>query len=220
MINDFEYGSFSTPPQSSEIVRLNVGGHLYTTTRLTLNRHLSTSLLYILENCDEEGNVFVDRDGRMFEYILRFLRTDQLCLPDDFSDFDSLTREVEFFGIPDLSFCLERAKQKKLFVKYIEILETKVDGFVRTVLKGKKEDLKALPLKKLIAGTFEPENAKNSSYVEITLHDRDARLQVPEILIRNNWTCESSDFLSSSHYPPNDPMSVAFTYCYRDRWKI
>lgn len=155
----------------------------------------------------------------MFEYILGFLRTGKLCLPDDFSDFDSLTTEVDFFDIPNLSSCLERAKQKKLFVKYIEILETKVDGSIRTVLKGRKEDLKTLPLKILTAERFEPENAKDSSYVEVTLHARNARLQLTEALSINNWTCESSDFSSSCHYPPNDPTSVTFTYCYRDRWK-
>lgn len=94
------------PATSSEIVRLNVGGHLYTTTKSTLNKYQSLALISILKNCDREGNVVVDRDGRMFEYILGFLRTDKLCLPDDFSDFDSLTTEVDFFDIPQLTSCL------------------------------------------------------------------------------------------------------------------
>lgn len=100
MYGDFGYDSFLTPLSSSEIVRLNVGGHLYTTTKSTLDRHHSMPLMSILQNCDKEGNVFVDRNGRMFEYILEFLRTDKLCLPDDFSDFDSLTTEVIFLIFP------------------------------------------------------------------------------------------------------------------------
>lgn len=211
--------SFLTPLSSSEIVRLNVGGHLYTTTKSTLDRHHSMPLMSILQNCDKEGNVFVDRNGRMFEYILEFLRTDKLCLPDDFSDFDSLTTEVIFFDIPNLSSCLEKAKQKKLFAKYIEILETDLEvyGISKTVLRGRKEDLKTFPLEILKAGEFKPNNAEDSSYVEITLYEINARLLLTEFLSINNWTCESSDF--SPLYHPNQSASRILTVCYRDRWK-
>lgn len=174
-------------------------------------------LMSILQNCDKEGNVFVDRNGRMFEYILEFLRTDKLCLPDDFSDFDSLTTEVIFFDIPNLSSCLKKAKQKKLFAKYIEILETDENRSSITVLRGRKEDLKTLPLDILKAGEFNPWNAEDSSYVEITSRERNARLLLTEFLRINNWTCESSDF--SPLYNPNQSSSRISTFCYRDRWK-
>lgn len=174
-------------------------------------------LMSILQNCDKEGNVFVDRNGRMFEYILEFLRTDKLCLPDDFSDFDSLTTEVIFFDIPNLSSCLKKAKQKKLFAKYIEILETDENRSSITVLRGRKEDLKTLPLDILQAGEFNPRNAEDSSYVEITSCERNARLLLTEFLRINNWTCESSDF--SPLYHPNQSSSRISTFCYRDRWK-
>lgn len=174
-------------------------------------------LMSILQNCDKEGNVFVDRNGRMFEYILEFLRTDKLCLPDDFSDFDSLTTEVIFFDIPNLSSCLKKAKQKKLFAKYIEILETDENRSSNTVLRGRKEDLKTLPLDILKAGEFNPRNAEDSSYVEITSRERNARLLLTEFLRINNWTCESSDF--SPLYHPNQSSSRILTFCYRDRWK-
>lgn len=173
-------------------------------------------LMSILQNCDKEGNVFVDRNGRMFEYILEFLRTDKLCLPDDFSDFDSLTTEVIFFDIPNLSSCLKKAKQKKLFAKYIEILETDENRSSITVLRGRKEDLKTLPLD-ILKGEFNPRNAEDSSYVEITSRERNARLLLTEFLSINNWTCESSDF--SPLYHPNQSSSRISTFCYRDRWK-
>lgn len=174
-------------------------------------------LMSMLQNCDKEGNVFVDRNGRMFEYILEFLRTDKLCLPDDFSDFDSLTTEVIFFDIPNLSSCLKKVKQKKLFAKYIEILETDENRSSNTVLRGRKEDLKTLPLDILKAGEFNPRNAEDSSYVEITSRERNARLLLTEFLRINNWTCESSDF--SPLYHPNQSASRILTVCYRDRWK-
>lgn len=178
----------------------------------------------ILKNCDEDGNVFIDRDGKMFYYILGFLRTGELCLPDDFSDFASLSNEVIFFDIPDLTSSLERAKRKKLLplpvFKYIEILETKKDGYIKTVLKGRKQDLESLPLTTFQVGDrFGPQNVENLSYVEIILHERNARLQLAEALCRSNWTRESSDFSSSSHYPPDNPNCVTIEHCYRDRWK-
>lgn len=220
MYGIFRHETFATSPTSGDIVRLNVGGHMYTTTKTTLSSQHSIALMNILKNCDREGNVFIDRNGRMFEYILEFLRTDKLCLPDDFSDFDSLTTEVDFFEIPGLSSCLERAKKKKFNVKYIEILETQVNGNVNTVLKGRKEDLEALHL--TIPETdckFEPEDAEDSSYVEITLDGRKVRLQLTEVLSKKKWTCESSDFSSTTSHFPGYPHIPTIQHCFRDRWK-
>lgn len=174
----------------------------------------------ILKNCDIEGNVVVDRDGRMFEYILGFLRTDKLCLPGDFSDFDSLTTELDFFDIPNLSSCLKKTKDERLLVRYIEILETKVGGSRGTVLKGRKEDLETLPLTTFKIDTdFETEDAKDSSYVEIILRDRNARLQLTEVLSRNKWTCESADFSTTTSYSPGNPHIRTVEHWYRDRWR-
>lgn len=205
---------------SNEIVDLNVGGHMYTTTRSTLARFPSSqALMGILQNCGSDRKVFIDRNGRLFEYILGFLRTEKLCLPDDFSDFASLTTEVEFYDIPQLSLCLEEAKESKSHVKYIEILETKTDRFpvIKTVLKGRKEDLQTLPLTAFqIEDRFEPED---SSYAEIILLNRNARLQLAEVLSKNGWTCESSDFSSTLYHPPNIPQFSIIEHWYRDRWK-
>lgn len=219
MFANFEYATFSRP-HTSEIVNLNVGGHLYTTTKSTLNKYPSLALISILNKCDREGNVVVDRDGRMFEYILGFLRTDKLCLPDDFSDFDSLTTEVDFFDIPQLTSCLKKAKDERFLVRYIEILETDVRGSRKTILKGRKEDLDTLPLTTFQIDTRnKTEDAKDSSYVEIILRDRNARLQLTEVLSRNKWTCESADFSTTTSYPPDNPHSRTIEHWYRDRWK-
>lgn len=209
-----------TSPTSRDIVRLNVGGHLFTTTKSTLTRFPTVALDHILRNLDKEGNVFVDRDGRMFQYILGFLRTGKLCLPDDFSEFDSLTTEVKAYGIRNLSELLEDMKRKKMFVKSIEILETIKKGRVKTTLKGKKEDLMPLLSKNLgKRDRRKLEGEEDSSFVEQTFKDPNARLHLAEFFRRNEWTCESSDLSSSSYCPPNDPKSVTIEHCIRDRWK-
>lgn len=201
-----------------KMVSLNVGGQRYATTWSTLRRFHSEALLQMLSNPDEDGNFFLDRDGKMFQYILGFLRNQKLCLPSDFSEFDSLTTEVNYFNISTLSQCLEKIKQEKLNVRYLEILETshKDRGGVTISLKGKQEDLKELPLILVMSEKYKLENAENSSYVEIMSFDENARLLLAEHLTVNGWTCETSDF-SSSSYVCDDVMYSEKNY--RDLWK-
>lgn len=221
----------SSPPTSREIVCLNVGGYLYTTTMSTLTRYPSVALGNSLQNCDREGNVFIDRDGKMFEYILGFLRTKKLCLPSNFCDFESLTTEVNYYNIPSLSSCLTKAKQEKLTVQFIEVLETKLYEKDRTILKGKAKYLKTI----LHLGKFDcPTNLEKLSEEESeVLLEKRARIQLAEILSRNEWTLISSDFsFSPSFSEARDACTtydgphclsthrrVVLLQCYRDRWK-
>lgn len=168
----------------------------------------------MLRNPNEDGNFFLDRDGKMFQYILGFLRNEKLCLPSDFSDFDSLTTEVIFFNIYSLSQCLEKIKQEKLKVRYLEILETNFKGRVTIFLKGKKEDLEELPLTLEISEKYR--FAEISAYVEIISLDENARLLLAEHLTANGWTCEAFDFSSSSHLRCDLLFSEKN---YRDLWK-
>lgn len=202
---------------SENMISLNVGGQWYATTWSTLNRFDSEALQQMLRNPDKDGNFFLDRDGKMFQYILGFLRNEMLCLPSDFSEFDSLTTEVNFFNISDLSQCLEKIKQEKLKVRYLEILETNYkDRGVTIFLNGKKEDLKELPLTLEISENYKLVNAENSSYVKIVSYDENARLLLAEHLSGNGWTCETSDF-SSSSFVSNGVPNIEKNY--RDLWK-
>lgn len=197
-----------------KMISLNVGGQWYSTTWSTLNRFDSGALQQMLRNPNEDGNFFLDRDGKMFQYILGFLRNEKLCLPSDFSDFDSLTTEVIFFNISSLSQCLEKIKQEKLKVRYLEILETNFKGRVTIFLKGKKEDLEELPLTLEISEQYR--FAEISSYVETISLDENARLLLAEHLTANGWTCEAFDFSSSSHLRGDLLFSEKN---YRDLWK-
>lgn len=199
---------------SDKMISLNVGGQWYSTTWSTLNRFDSGALQQMLRNPNEDGNFFLDRDGKMFQYILGFLRNEKLCLPSDFSDFDSLTTEVIFFNISSLSQCLEKIKQEKLKVRYLEILETNFKGRVTIFLKGKKEDLEELPLTLEISEKYR--FAEISSYVEAISLDENARLLLAEHLTANGWTCKAFDFSSSSHLRGDLLFSEKN---YRDLWK-
>ncbi|XP_034414353.1 BTB/POZ domain-containing protein KCTD21-like [Cyclopterus lumpus] len=88
-------------------VSLNVGGEVYTTTLDTLTRcpdsmlgAMFTGQIPVLR--DNGGNVFIDRDGKVFRYILNYLRSSSLDLPDGFSELALLRREADFFQIRPL----------------------------------------------------------------------------------------------------------------------
>ncbi len=53
---------------------------------------------------------FIDRDGKMFRYILNFLRLSKLMLPHDFQEIDALLEEARFFDIAPLVRSLEEIK--------------------------------------------------------------------------------------------------------------
>jgi len=75
-----------------EIITLNVGGKLYSTTRATLLGTGSPSgeetyfhaLLSgrLSTTRDKDGNIFIDRDGKLFYYILGYLRTGHWRIDD------------------------------------------------------------------------------------------------------------------------------------------
>ena len=91
LINSESINSMADP------VILDVGGLRYATTLLTLSRYPDSVLgrLAALRTAgrvvmglplqiNEDGAVFIDRDGALFRHILNFLRTDSLTLPNDF----------------------------------------------------------------------------------------------------------------------------------------
>ena len=95
---------------STSIIHLNVGGKLFATTRETLQG--AGFFTPWLEGrfemaCDEDGNVFIDRDGHLFEIILSFLRNSQRP-PQATIDTHkkALLAECDFFQIDSLVYHL------------------------------------------------------------------------------------------------------------------
>ncbi|KAL2079396.1 hypothetical protein ACEWY4_025140 [Coilia grayii] len=88
-------------------VSVNVGGEVYTTTLDTLTRcrdsmlgAMFTGQIPLLR--DRRGNFFIDRDGKVFRYILNYLRSNTLDLPEGFKELALLKREADFFQIRPL----------------------------------------------------------------------------------------------------------------------
>ncbi|XP_001378510.2 potassium channel regulatory protein [Monodelphis domestica] len=111
---------------SQELVTLNVGGKPFTTRLSTIRQFPRSRLARMLDGRDQEfkpvnGQIFVDRDGSLFSYILDFLRTQLLSLPTDFSDYPRLRREASFY---ELDYLVELLDQELLKPKP-EILEVR-----------------------------------------------------------------------------------------------
>ncbi|NWY50520.1 KCNRG protein, partial [Chionis minor] len=110
-----------------EVVTLSVGGVRFVTRASTLQHFPDSRLARMLNGDDQEfklvnGEFFVDRDGTLFGYIMDFLRTLQVSLPTDFSDYQRLQREAEFYGLYPLADLLS---QEHLLKPRLEILEVR-----------------------------------------------------------------------------------------------
>lgn len=93
-----------------EIVKLDVGGFLFKTTRKTLTSVPGSFFDSMFsgrhENpCSrmEDGTYFIDRDGTNFDHVLNFLRhRDVVSLPRDKTEQETLAAEADFYGLDQL----------------------------------------------------------------------------------------------------------------------
>ena len=91
--------------QFKQRVKLNVGGSKFETTLTTLTRYPESMLGAMFSGRhevppDDEGYVFIDRDGKQFGTILNFLRTGTLDVPSSTKAATELKREMEYYQLP------------------------------------------------------------------------------------------------------------------------
>ncbi|XP_059914351.1 BTB/POZ domain-containing protein KCTD1-like isoform X2 [Gadus macrocephalus] len=76
--------------KSNAPVHIDVGGHMYTSSLATLTKYPESRIGRLFDGTEPivldslKQHYFIDRDGHMFRYILNFLRTSKLLIPDDF----------------------------------------------------------------------------------------------------------------------------------------
>lgn len=97
-------------------VSLNIGGHIFTTSILTLTK-IEDSFLAVMfsgrHNLQREadGSFFIDRDGTNFRFILNYLRDGESSvdiIPDNTKLLQELLSEAEFYKLPNLKGLLEK----------------------------------------------------------------------------------------------------------------
>uniref|UniRef100_UPI0037E7A5B4 uncharacterized protein n=1 Tax=Semicossyphus pulcher TaxID=241346 RepID=UPI0037E7A5B4 len=95
-------------------VHIDVGGHMYTSSLATLTKYPESRIGHLFDGTEPivldslKQHYFIDRDGPMFRYILNFLRTSKLLIPDDFKEYSLLYEEASFFQLAPLQAELER----------------------------------------------------------------------------------------------------------------
>ncbi|XP_059197254.1 uncharacterized protein LOC131977828 [Centropristis striata] len=106
-----------TPAQLTKTnapVHIDVGGHMYTSSLATLTKYPESRIGRLFDGTEPivldslKQHYFIDRDGPMFRYILNFLRTSKLLIPDDFKEYSLLYEEASFFQLTPLQTELER----------------------------------------------------------------------------------------------------------------
>ena len=106
---------------SGKVIRLNVGGTLFTTTVATLTKYPDSMLAAMFNpeserppaGKDDNGNFFMDRNPRAFVYILEFLRNARL--PEDITgcNIEQVEWEADYFGLQELLEIIGKRKDKE-----------------------------------------------------------------------------------------------------------
>ena len=105
----------------SDLVKLNVGGCKFTTTRSTLTNDPDSMLARMFAHeesvapaaKDEDGAFFIDRDGAYFKTILNFMRGGNLIVEPGIS-LEGLKAEAEYYGLDSLEEKIEEKIKEKM----------------------------------------------------------------------------------------------------------
>ena len=100
-----EVEAVSAAMPSEELVHLNVGGELFVTYKQTLATEPHSLLAKLgpplaqRDTTDQNGNIFIDRDGSQFRLVLNFLRDGSCCLPSADQAVEELLMEAQYYRV-------------------------------------------------------------------------------------------------------------------------
>jgi hypothetical protein len=105
---------------SDSRLKLDVGGHQYTTSTLTLTKDANSMFAAMFSGRhslkrEEDGSYFIDRDGTHFRYILNYLRDDgfrENSLPENRGILTELRTEAQYYQLNGLVQLLDQMLQR------------------------------------------------------------------------------------------------------------
>ena len=100
-----------------KIVKLNVGGQYFTTSRQTLTSDPKSMLAAMFsgrhkQETTGDGSFFIDRDGTHFRFLVNYLRNGELILPEGATFLKELEAEAKFYQLQGI---LDALKPKEPF---------------------------------------------------------------------------------------------------------
>lgn len=86
------------------IIKINVGGTIFSTSRHTLLKFKDSYFEYMLSTHQQEGCYFIDRDASMFHLILRYMRGQNIYVFNQLSELQrmQLQEEAKYYGLVSL----------------------------------------------------------------------------------------------------------------------
>ena len=110
----------------SEKIKLQVGDHAFTTSRETLCMRKGSMLEAMFSGRhsikpEEDGSIFIDRDGEHFKLILNYLRDGKLPSGLSNDTREALAAEAEYYQLEDLVERLTPTAQKIVEYKTVTV---------------------------------------------------------------------------------------------------
>ncbi|CAF1001289.1 unnamed protein product [Rotaria sordida] len=111
----------ANPSRFTAPVHIDVGGTIFTSSLETLTRYPDSRLSKLFNGTIPivldtlKQHYFIDRDGKLFRYILNYMRYGSLTLSDNFPELSALLEEARYFELtPLINAIEERLNQNKL----------------------------------------------------------------------------------------------------------
>jgi len=117
-IAEFKMKMIQVSENNKKMVKLNVGGEIFSTTISTFNKEPSMLSAMFSGNFNmepgQDGAYFIDRDPKYFPMILNYLRMNVIDTEDmGDKEKNELLREVEYYQIPSLLSLLKNFEEKE-----------------------------------------------------------------------------------------------------------
>ena len=200
-------------------VKLDVGGHIFSTSVSTLCKH-DTSMLaamfsgrHQLKEC-EDGTFFIDRDGTHFRYILNFLRgrvVDTNDLPSDKHVLREIKQEADFYQLTDLVNFIDNVLASEALGKN-DFSQEDINELLSTVVRTEKKSKLSSSNSRLISHGISVANAALMGQHQ-NLHENGNLAGKADFVIQNmtksklDFTGKSLSGISFSHTTFNHDVS-------------